>query len=256
MVNYQDGNGEALRGVASSPDQILPVSCSMAGMLAVDKMTGDSEATPPVVRDDVVRAGAAASSAGDTIKTPQKAEGKSISNDSLLKLINDYSENPTRDKYLTLFESIAVSSSYNPYYGEMLEIDNCLKKKKYSDAEDLMKRIATIRFTSPEYHLKRSFILKELNDTLGWHRESKLSELLLTEILASGKGTEELPYEVLWIDDEYVVLSNFGKTLKMQSSISEGDREFDRMDCRDGSVLWFDTTNMSRAFMKKLKGIR
>lgn len=65
-------------------------------------------------------------------------------------------------------------------------------------------------------------------------------EELIKSILASGDGSQERPYIVNSVDEEYLILDHLNKSLQMQSLTGVSGKPMDLMECADGTSIYFD----------------
>ena len=65
-------------------------------------------------------------------------------------------------------------------------------------------------------------------------------EELIKSILASGDGSQDRPYIVNSIDEEYLILHHLNKSLQMQSLTGSSGKPMDLMECDDGTSIYFD----------------
>lgn len=110
--------------------------------------------------------------------------------------------------------------------------------------------VATIMRMMPGCHLSPSAhgLLAEsyaaLGDVAAADRERALAKLALRSILSTGDGTEDEPWSVLMVSDEYDLLLVLGRRSTGQELIRRSGRRFDRHTHADGTESWFDVTAM------------
>lgn len=95
-------------------------------------------------------------------------------------------------------------------------------------------------FLSPAAHRLWSRSLAALDDPAGAAREDRLARLALAAILGSGDGTEERPWRVLRVSDEYDVLEARGLRSREQRVVERDARVLDAHRCAGEEQVWFE----------------
>jgi hypothetical protein len=95
---------------------------------------------------------------------------------------------------------------------------------------------------SPRVHFLLSTAADKLGDADMARREQYLAKVCLRGLLASGNGSEELPYLITHLPDEYDVLDALGKEMTGQRLVRSGPGACDVIACADGTEVWFDIT--------------
>ena len=67
----------------------------------------------------------------------------------------------------------------------------------------------------------------------------------LRSIRSTGDGSEQHPWSVLRINDEYDLLRALDKVRDRQDLVETGGRRLDRLTCTDGTVAYFDVTSFA-----------
>lgn len=101
-------------------------------------------------------------------------------------------------------------------------------------------------FLSPAAHTALARASMALGDTGVADRERSLARASLVTILNSGAGTEDSPWVVLRISDEYDVVAAMGTRVAEQSVTQPDGRVLDRVTTESGEVLWFEVRNAGR----------
>jgi hypothetical protein len=96
---------------------------------------------------------------------------------------------------------------------------------------------------SPRAHQLLGFLHHKLGDEQRANMEMMIGIVCVEGILTTGDGSQESPYLVLRTSDEYDVLEHFEKQLQQQSLLHRDGRNFDRIECTDGTTYWFDITD-------------
>lgn len=91
---------------------------------------------------------------------------------------------------------------------------------------------------SPSAHAARAQALDELGEEGPAKVEHRFARLALASLRSSGEGTEDSPYRVLRVEDEYDLLGSAGLRSTAQSARTDGRGSFDVHTLVDGGSLW------------------
>lgn len=92
---------------------------------------------------------------------------------------------------------------------------------------------------SPSAHRMLSFALQSLGETEQARREAVMSRLSVSSVLATGDGSQEQPWSVLRVADEYDILRAKGVRSASQSARWVEGRLIDRHETPDGDLFCF-----------------
>lgn len=159
------------------------------------------------------------------------------------ELFLHFLESPDRDSYLAVRNALISSEHYDPYSDEMDKINELLDAGKLEEAREKLSESMPNLLLSPSAHLTISFIAEKSDDEKGAKMEGFIAATCCEGVLATGDGTKDNPYIVVRTSDEHDVVQYLGKQFTRQSLIEDGNRYFDRINCDDGSELWFDVTD-------------
>lgn len=137
---------------------------------------------------------------------------------------------------------MAASPDFEPYGGDTREAAALIEEGKYEEGLSRLMSMMNSWFLNPGIHLLVSRAHLKMENEENARVELALAKLFLKGILSTGDGSEEHPYLVMRVADEYDILRFFEKKLRIQCLIEEGGKNFDRLECEDGSHIWFDVT--------------
>ena len=157
----------------------------------------------------------------------------------------------TKESFLAMRAALVGAETYAPYDDGLDSINSLMQAQKYAEAKDRIAQSMPDLLLSPQAHLMNSFILGKEGNEKGAEMEMAIARSCVDGILSTGDGTEASPYLVTRSSDVYDVLQFLQKEPSGQGLIHEGGRSFDRMECADGSVLWFDITDSFKTLEKK-----
>lgn len=160
----------------------------------------------------------------------------------LLNLLKE----PGRESYLALYAAVIAAPEYAPYSDELGTVAVLIEQQRYDDAREQLKRAAVNLLLSPRAHLLSAFLHSKAGDEASAERELALRDACRDGILATGEGTEALPYVVSRPSDEHDILEHLGKRLGKQRLRTRSGRHYDHLVCVDGTELWFDITPVFR----------
>lgn len=158
------------------------------------------------------------------------------------ELFFSFVEEPSIKKYLEIRNKISESEQYSPYSIEIHDIKKCLAEGVYQNAISVFQSTFPNLLLSPGTHLMLSSAYKAMKNEKMAEFEKHIAYLLMDYIMKTGDGTEERPYLVLRISDEYDVLAALGKEQEQQALINDEERVLDLQTCVDGTEIFFDVT--------------
>lgn len=158
--------------------------------------------------------------------------------------LNKYLHDPNLNNFLELRTTYLKSPVYTPYVNYMDSASVLLGNEQYPEALDYLKSVLPGFFLSPSFHRILAFIYHQLFRIHEEYLERNLADSLLHGILSSGDGSEQHPYLVLYVGDEYEVLAHLGKKHRLQQLVMKEGCSFDLLTCDDDGLLWFDVTAM------------
>jgi len=161
---------------------------------------------------------------------------------TLTDTVLQYLQTPTENDFLALRREVAATPGFSPYASYEAVGFPLVEEGKLTEALAALTAMMPGSFLSPGLHNLLAFIHAKLNDEEAAENETYLAEALLRGILNSGDGSQERPFRVLQVSDEYDVLSFLGKSSANQTLLRSAERLMDRHACADKSVLWFDLT--------------
>lgn len=155
---------------------------------------------------------------------------------------------PNRDVYLKLRKQVIESKTYDPYSDEFEIVQQLLVEHQFEKARDFLQKSMSNLLLSPRAHILLGTIHAELENAERASAEQSAADACIQGILATGDGSESLPYIVLRKSDEIDVIRHLKLAVGGQQLENKDNRYFDVIDCGSGSEIWFDITDV----MKKL----
>ena len=110
----------------------------------------------------------------------------------------------------------------------------------FKEAQSQLRKAMPGLLVSPQAHFYASLAAGKLGDAAAAARETSLGKKCLAALLQTGNGSPEKPYLVTFVSDEYDILHALTKRAKLQAVISKDGKSFDRIECEDGTELWFE----------------
>ncbi len=161
----------------------------------------------------------------------------------IAKLMDRYAQEQTAGRFLELQQAIADSSDYAPYT-QLLgrEAHDLLNGGHYEKAIEHLMSMMPNWLLNPGIHRMLSFAHDKVGSEGKAEFERNFAGLAMQGLLSTGDGSREKPYRVLHTRDEYDLLAYLGKEPSRQSLVPQGRWRFDRIECKDGTEVWFDIT--------------
>lgn len=133
-----------------------------------------------------------------------------------------------------------------PNYDPNLNPDRSTRVARAADdpraVVDILEDSMPGAFGSPKTHGLLTEAYAQLGDLLASQRQNRLTKLAFRAILDTGDGSEEHPWTVIRIGDEYDVLQLMQRRSVTQDVEVRGGRRYDVHHHPDGSTTWFDAT--------------
>ncbi|MHC4840361.1 MAG: DUF4919 domain-containing protein [Planctomycetota bacterium] len=165
----------------------------------------------------------------------------------------EFIENPSKETYLAVRETVLNSPDYQPYSMDLKGLHGMIDNGDWKGAIESSREMLPNFLLSPGYHLVLAKAYKELGEEQGLQAELKIARMCVDGIKLTGEGTREEPWIVLRTSDEYDVLGEMGKRSKRQALIEDGDRKLDMQVCEDDSDIYFDVTDAMGHMNKQFK---
>jgi hypothetical protein len=170
--------------------------------------------------------------------------------------LESFLQDPTFETFMPLRDAVIGSPEYDPYDHYQSEAHELLGKGEFEKVAEYLLSKMPGWVLNPGIHKLLSFALHKLGDAERARLEFLLAKAFLNGILLTGDGSEEYPYLVTCVTDEYDVLEHLGKSLKQQSLVEKEDGRYDCLDCEDGSQIWFDVSVPLARFEREIKSAR
>lgn len=158
----------------------------------------------------------------------------------------DFIDSPTNINYKLARESLLNSDVYNPYSLELDEATKLIETKEYIEAKQIITQAMPNLLLSPRAHLILATIAEALGNEPEADLESSLATICLHGILTTGEGTQENPYLITRVSDEYDLLEYLNKTVSNQSLLTRNHQYLDCLWASDGSQLFFEITALRK----------
>ncbi|MDO5094093.1 MAG: DUF4919 domain-containing protein [Propionibacteriaceae bacterium] len=146
---------------------------------------------------------------------------------------------PSEETLTPLRAEIMAAANFDPLVHIESEVSPLIASGNYQAAVDAVWRMMPGVFLSPTAHGMLAYSYHQMGDEKAAQRERNLARLALETLTSSGAGTEEDPYRVLRVGDEYDVLRGAQRTSVAQRAMIHDGQGFDVHECADGSEVWF-----------------
>ena len=151
-----------------------------------------------------------------------------------------YLQAQTLDNYLALRQLIVAAPNYAPYARAEEKAQALLAQAQFQDVITALTTLMPGCFLSPGLHLLLAHAYRQLGDADAAGTETALAQAAIHGLLLTGDGSQARPYQVVHLSDEQDVLNYLGKQFIGQAMVERDGRQFDRLECADGSRFWFD----------------
>ena len=156
-------------------------------------------------------------------------------------LVTAYLDDPGPETLAPLRRAVRNSANFTIDL-DLGAIDKLLADGAYAEAATALRALMPGAIFSPSAHLRLATALERSGEERAAARERQVASAALRSIRASGDGTEEHPWTVLRINDEYDLLRALNKVPGRQDLLEADGRRIDRHTCTDGTFAHFDAT--------------
>lgn len=155
--------------------------------------------------------------------------------DPILSYLND----PSPAQLDELRRQIRSANNFDHTLSKRSEATALLDQGQPDEALTLLMSLMPGAVLSPSTHAMLAVAHTVLADEDKAKREQFMAQLAIQSILSTGQGTEEEPWSVLRVADEYDVLSVLGREPVNQFCHRVDGKLVDRIEHPDGSATWF-----------------
>lgn len=154
-------------------------------------------------------------------------------------IMEAYALDPTAENLIELHRAIMAAPSYDPMVMIAGSVAPLAKAGEHQAIVDELWRKMPGACLSPTAHMHLSLAYANLGDKQAAQRERKFAMLAMNSIRDGGDGSQERPFPVLRIEDEYTVIDAVKQQSTGQRQISDDSGHFDVHTLEDGSEMWF-----------------
>lgn len=156
------------------------------------------------------------------------------------EVMKNFVLNPSEETLAPLQAEIMAAANYDPLVLFESVVSPLMDSGDHQGAVDAIWRMLPGAFLSPTAHAMLAYSYRQLGDEKASQRETKFARLALDTLTSSGDGTQEAPYRVLRVSDEYDVLRYAQLTSVAQRAVVIDGQGYDVHQCSDGSEVWFE----------------
>jgi hypothetical protein len=157
-------------------------------------------------------------------------------------LVGEFLERPSAGSFTALRTALLADLSYRFHSADDAELSRLIEAGDNSSAVAMLPGLLPNWMLSPGVHQMLSEAAEMIGDDAVAQSEQYFARAALSGLLQSGSGTEESPYLVTHVSDEFEVVSALEKDAGIQRQVRTESGVFDVITCRDGTELWFDVT--------------
>lgn len=159
-------------------------------------------------------------------------------------------EKSTLDSYYALRDAVVSHAQFNPYSDELARLNTLCADEDFQEMQVVMQGMLPNCLMSPSFHIFAGLAAKGLGDEKTAELQSQVARRFLLALLETGDGSEEDPYHIVRIEDEYDVMAANGREVAGQEMLEENGRYFDVLTDTDGRKIWFDVT-IPRTYLER-----
>ena len=185
-----------------------------------------------------------------TLQAPAADPG--VASADVAELFAVFAADSKSESFEKVRAALVACADYDPYSTDLDDIVELVEQEKFDEAKTALAKPPQNLLLSPRFHWQAAVIADKTGSADEAVVEFKKQQACLTGILSTGNGTEERPYLVTRVDDEYDLLRHLNKQMTRQSLRHRNERSFDVIDTADGQEIWFDITDVFATLAKKL----
>lgn len=183
-------------------------------------------------------------------RTPGQTQGKIMDHategPTLAQLVTTYLDDRSPEGLRRLRAAIAGSSTFDPDFQCAAVVGHLAEEGRHEDVVRALTQRMPGAALNPSAHAVLSAAHEALGHTRAARRERLLARIAVSSILSTGDGTQERPWSVLRIADEYDVMRAKGMTPVGQSAHAIEGRLVDRHETGAGDGVWFVVEDPAR----------
>ncbi|MCT1618993.1 DUF4919 domain-containing protein [Janibacter hoylei] len=157
---------------------------------------------------------------------------------TLRELVTRYLTEQTPANLTALRHAVRSSGSFDPDV-DLRGVIPLLEAGRHREALDAVHAKMPGAALNPLAHRLLAAAHEALGDDDAARREATLHTLSVSSVLATGDGTQERPWSVLRVADEYDVMRAKGVTPRRQATRTVDGRVVDVHEVVDGPDVWF-----------------
>jgi hypothetical protein len=161
-------------------------------------------------------------------------------------------KDPGPETFRAVRTAVVEGPEFNPYGDDLGELDALAAREAFEEIRPRFQEALPTLLLSPRAHLLMAWAAHKRGQTDEEEMERAICSACVHGILSTGDGSLEKPFLVTTTSDEYTVLELRGLTSSTQTLMHEGDRHLDRQQCSDGTVLYFDVTDLFAVLGRRL----
>jgi hypothetical protein len=169
------------------------------------------------------------------------------------ELFLEFVSAPGPETFLAVRSAVVADPAYQPYGDDLDELTELVERGAFTEVGPRFQQGLPTLLLSPRAHFLASAAAGELGDDETAQMERHLLFLCAQGILGTGDGSRERPYLVTSTTDEYSILGILRLAPVGQSLLSDGDRRLDEQRCEDGTVVYFDVTDMMAVLARQIR---
>lgn len=158
---------------------------------------------------------------------------------TLRDLVTDYLEHQDLEHLGRLRSAVVGSSTFDPGLNLLAEVTPHMEAGRHREVVDAVTAKMPGAALNPTAHLALSAASEALGEEQAAKRESIMAKVAVSSVLSTGDGSQESPWSVLRVADEYDVMRAKGIAPRAQSSRQVDGRTLDRHETAEGGEVWF-----------------
>lgn len=158
---------------------------------------------------------------------------------TLRDLVTGYLESQDLEHLEPLRRAVTGSATFDPDLNLLPEVGPLMEEGRHEEVVRTVTAKMPGAALNPTAHMALAAAHEALGRAAEAERESTMARVAVSSVLLTGEGTQESPWSVLRVADEYDILRAKGISPRGQSSRWVEGRLVDRHETEDGAEVWF-----------------
>jgi hypothetical protein len=172
--------------------------------------------------------------------------------EQLAELFLTFLNDPSLVNFRAVRECAVTDPAYDPTPGLADELVDLYEQGRFQEVVSGLEGSLPNLLLSPRAQRAAGLALERLGRQADADTQNRIVQCLLDAMLASGDGSEQAPYLVTHVSDEYDLLAYLEQACsETKETIHRDGRTCDVLERTDGTKVWFDNSCIAEALARQ-----